>query len=398
MKRTYKYFLLLIVVFMTPASIMFAQENELQQLGFDDPIVTQGDESSIVSYAESSVIIPGDTHEKLWVHPELMTIPGDPIIIEMRARTTDRSGGDRHNEWILSNPILYPGDKGSLDEVAVKDPSIVFYEGKWHLFYTARSAKQYTIGYVSADKLTELQYSQRHELKMIRGKTRYSAAPQIFFFQPQDKWYLIFQNRNSNYQPAYSTSKTISGPKSWSDPEPLIKKDTSAKWIDFWTICDTKKAYLFYTQNHHEVIVRSTKLQDFPDKWSEGKKVLDGVHEAVHIYKVQDQNKYHMIYELNHEGIRSFGLATAENLSGPWEKMTDKYATGDQLRYSEKDKKWTDMVSHGEAIRSGYDQRLEYEPEDCRWIIQGLVKEDLKGPYPSMPWKLGVIEKSEKQK
>jgi hypothetical protein len=29
------------------------------------------------------------------------------------------------NKWILSNPVLYPGEKGSFDEVAVKDPSIV---------------------------------------------------------------------------------------------------------------------------------------------------------------------------------------------------------------------------------------------------------------------------------
>jgi len=99
MKRTYKYFLLLIAVFMSSPTIMLAQENDLQQLGFEDPIVTKGGESSIVSHAESAVIIPGETHDALWVHPELMTIPGDPIIIEMRARTTDRRGGDRHRAW-----------------------------------------------------------------------------------------------------------------------------------------------------------------------------------------------------------------------------------------------------------------------------------------------------------
>ncbi|MEF8811121.1 MAG: non-reducing end alpha-L-arabinofuranosidase family hydrolase [Bacteroidales bacterium] len=99
----------------------------------------------------------------------------------------------------------------------------------------------------------------------------------------KNKWFLIFQNRDSNYQPAFSTTTTISKPESWSDPTPVIQKDTSAKWIDFWVICDKKKAYLFYTQNHYEVIVRSISLQDFPGNWSEGKKVLEGVHEAVHI-------------------------------------------------------------------------------------------------------------------
>ncbi len=66
------------------------------------------------------------------------------------------AGEPDEKKWILSNPLLYPGEKGSFDEVAVKDPSIVFYEGSWHLFFTARSAKQYTIGHASVDKLTEL--------------------------------------------------------------------------------------------------------------------------------------------------------------------------------------------------------------------------------------------------
>jgi predicted GH43/DUF377 family glycosyl hydrolase len=43
------------------------------------------------------------------------------------------------NKWQIGDPILSPGLKDSFDEVAVKDPSIVFFEGMWHLFYTARS-------------------------------------------------------------------------------------------------------------------------------------------------------------------------------------------------------------------------------------------------------------------
>lgn len=80
-------------------------------------------------------------------------------------------------------------------------------------------------------------------------------------------------------------------------------------------------------------MVRTTSLDEFPDGWSEDKKVFNGVTEAAHLYKVKGRNEYHMIYELNQEGSRSFGLATAENLAGPWEKVTDRFATGQQLRY-----------------------------------------------------------------
>jgi hypothetical protein len=176
---------------------------------------------------------------------------------------------------------------------------------------------------------------------------------------------------------------------------PLLQKDTSSKWIDFWIICDKTRAYLFYTEGHSSIIVRTTSLEEFPGGWSKGKKVFSDVHEAAHIYKVKGRNEYHMIYELNRRGIRSFQLATAENLTGPWEKVTDSYATGEQLRYLGDKEKWTEMVSHGEAIRTGYNQQMEYDPKGCMWLIQGILKTDLQGDYPSLPWKLGIISKTE---
>jgi len=299
------------------------------------------------------------------------------------------------NTWQISAPILSPGPKGAFDEVAVKDPSLVFFEGRWHLFYTARSKTDYTTGYVAAEELTGLRSAPRHELKMIRGKTRYGCAPQVFYCEPQRRWYLIFQNRDANYQPAFSTTTTISEPDSWSQPTPLLSKDTEAKWIDFWVIADQTNAYLFYTQAHQGVIVRSTSLEDFPSRWSPGKMVFDNVHEAVHIYKVKDRPEFHMIYELNERGLRSLGLATAENLTGPWQRITDRYATGDQLQTTGQASAWTEIVSHGEALRTAYDQRMEYDPTNPRWLIQGIRKDQLKAPYPTLPWKLGLITRIE---
>ena len=178
-------------------------------------------------------------------------------------------------KWKLSAPLLTPGPKGSFDEVAVKDPSIVFFEGMWHVFYTARSKKEYTTGYVSAKQIADLQSAPRYELAMIRGKSRYGCAPQVFYYEPHRKWYLIFQSRDSNYQPAFSTTTSISKPETWSEPKPLLRKDSPKKWIDFWIICDKTTAYLFYTEAHDRVIVRSTSLTKFPHDWSEGREVLE---------------------------------------------------------------------------------------------------------------------------
>ncbi len=58
--------------------------------------IVMGAEDSIVREIASAVIIPGNVHDDLWVHPNLVTIPGNPIQLELSLRSTDRRGGDRH--------------------------------------------------------------------------------------------------------------------------------------------------------------------------------------------------------------------------------------------------------------------------------------------------------------
>ena len=307
---------------------------------------------------------------------------------------SETNGQAGKNTWITGNPVLLPGNEGSFDEVAVKDPSIVFFEGSWHLFYTARSRNEYTTGYTCAKELSGLRVSQRYQLGNIRGRTAYGCAPQVFYFEPHRKWYLVFQNRDADYQPAFSTNSDISDPLAWSDPAPLTAKDSKSKWIDFWIICDESEAFLFYTEDHNCVMVRSTPVSLFPGGWGDARVACRGVHEAAHVYKVKGVPEYNMIYEVNTNGIRSFGLAVSGNLRGEWLKVNDSYASGDSLRYIGKRKPWTEMVSHGEVIRSGYDQLMEYEPSQSWWLVQGILKSEMNVPYESLPWKLGFISTS----
>lgn len=296
--------------------------------------------------------------------------------------------------WTVAAPLLLPGKSGTFDETAVKDPTIVRHEGKWHLFYTGRGKDEYATGYVSAATLPGLRTARRFRLKQLRGKAGpYACAPQVLLFEPQKTWYLIYQTRDSNYQPMYSTTKTICKPESWTRPAPLVRKDDKAKWIDFWIICDDTTAYFFYTRGHRDVYVRTTSLQDFPRGFGEGRKVFSGVHEAVHVYRAAGRGEYHMLYELNRGGRRSYGLAVAARLPGPWKKVTDEFATGAQLRYPSDADVWTEMVSHGEMIRRGCNQRLEYDPSRAEFLVQGLLKSECRGPYPSLPWRLGIIRK-----
>ncbi len=301
-------------------------------------------------------------------------------------------------QWMVNPSIFTPGPAGTFDETAVKDPSIVFFDGNWHLFYTSRGLGEYQMAY-AASSLNELNKAKRTVLKQLRGeKSSYAAAPQVFYFQPQKTWYLIYQTTDTNYQPVYSTTQTIENPQSWTAPKPVVQKNEKAKWIDFWVICNDTTAFLFYTRSHWDVYVQTTALKDFPDGFGNPQKVFSGVHEAIHVYKVKDKPEYHMFYELNIDKERNFGLAKANHLAGPWEKVTDYYATGSQLKYPENAEVWTEEVSHGELIRSGYDQRLEYDADKPQYLIQGILKRDHHGPYPELVWKLGVIEKKTESK
>lgn len=66
---------------------------------FEDPIMTTGAAESLVQDVRSAVIIPGESHEDLWVHPNVVAIPGNPVVIELSLRSTDRNGEDRHSTF-----------------------------------------------------------------------------------------------------------------------------------------------------------------------------------------------------------------------------------------------------------------------------------------------------------
>jgi endo-1,4-beta-xylanase len=296
--------------------------------------------------------------------------------------------------WTVTPPVLAPGAAGSFDETAVKDPTIVRYDGHWHLFYTARGRNQYTIGCVSAPSLEELGTAPRTHLAQLRSRaSEYAAAPQVFYFRPQRKWYLISQTTDSNYLPVFSTTADISRPDSWTAPAPLVEKEDRSKWIDFWVICDRGTAYLFFTRAHKEAMVMTTRLSDFPKGFHGMRPVFSPLHEAAHIYRVQGQQQYLMLFETSDGALRRYGLATAKSPGGPWSLDSGDFASGAQLRYAPGVPVWTNEVSHGELIRTGYDETLTVDSGKLRFLIQGMPAGMHKGDYPELPWKLGIIEK-----
>ncbi|MEN8250534.1 MAG: hypothetical protein ABFS32_16495, partial [Bacteroidota bacterium] len=108
-----------------------------------------------------------------------------------------------YQKWTVSKPVFTKGEEGAMDDASVKDPTIVFYNGKYHLFYTTKALKKNKhlhnhiskngsgLGYVAAPTLEELNSAKRHNFNDLYESV--IVAPQVFYFEPQGLWYIIAQ-------------------------------------------------------------------------------------------------------------------------------------------------------------------------------------------------------------
>jgi len=59
--------------------------------------------------------------------------------------------------------------------------------------------------------------------------------------------------------------------------------------------------------------------------------------------------------------------------------------------------RWTDVISHGELLRTTCDEKLEVDPENLRFLFQGVTNKDRAGkPYGRIPWRLGILNATDK--
>ncbi|NOR75737.1 MAG: hypothetical protein GQ525_11325 [Draconibacterium sp.] len=350
------------------------------------------------------------------------------IIISCETNKTELA----NNKWTISEPILTAGSQGTFDDVAVKDPSIVYYKNKYHLFYTAKSEMQidgksrYSIScaYTSAETLENINNAERFNIDSIVGDM--VIAPQVFYFEPQKLWYIIAHTKvivenKSRLMPIYLTNPNIENVHGWSEIT-MIKTARSeySFWIDFWVICDDKNAHMFYSDQKGSVWRLECPLNSFPEGFSKSKPELAlyvnhideeiswKMFEAVHIYHVKKENKYLAFLEgaykhpanENDVDARSrfiFGM-TADSLNGEWkrlEKEQNIFLANAVNMYSENGKatQYT-QVSHPELIRYGYNQKLEIEDYNFTMLFQTFDGSRFTDTYKydELPWELILMK------
>jgi len=321
------------------------------------------------------------------------------LFLPALARPADAPLASGEFLWNSTSPVVSPVKRDD-HCYSVKDPSIVRHDGRWHLFCTIRSQQRsHQIEYLSFDDWPNANAATRHLLTVTNG---YFCAPQVFWFEPHAKWYLIYQAsdnaREVALQPAFSTSTNIADPQSWTTPVFLYPAHpyNVESWIDFWVICDDTRAHLFFTSNNGKFWRAETKLAQFPFGWSRPEVVLrDDIFEASNTYRLKGRNQYLTLIEaIGENGRRYFKAYLADRLDGEWKPLASTrakpFASPVNVRLD--GKPWTDSYSHGELLRTGRDQRLEVDPDNLVYLYQGVSDERRAGKkYGEIPWELGLL-------
>ena len=145
--------------------------------------------------------------------------------------------------WEMSAPLISPEKRETDGAHAVKDPTVVFHEGKYHVFMTIKCDGYTIMETCSFAKWADADKAPRTVLRLFDGK--YYCAPQVFYFRPHRKWYLIYQvgmPGRKFMHVAYSTTNDIGDPESWSKPRWVFPDEESdgrqVGGLDYWMICD----------------------------------------------------------------------------------------------------------------------------------------------------------------
>lgn len=302
--------------------------------------------------------------------------------------------------WEYTAPLIAPEKRDAEPSLSQKDPTVVHHEGKWHVFMTVKLPQRTAIEYGSFERWEQADQAPRTILNLSDSK--YFCAPQVFYFAPQKKWYLIYQvgvPGSKKMWVAYSTTSTLDKPDSWTPAQAILdggEGDPRMEGgLDYWIICDQQRAYLFFTSLNGKLWRLWTRLEDFPRGFGHVQVALQGqFFEASHTYRIKGADKYLTIIE--QDGQRYYKAYLADRLDGPWTALADSadhpFAGWKNIRPARGVEPWTDNVSHGELVRDGVDQSLTIDPANLRFVFQGMLEKDKSGKkYGQFVWRIGIL-------
>ncbi|MFF4585574.1 non-reducing end alpha-L-arabinofuranosidase family hydrolase [Streptomyces sp. NPDC001388] len=304
--------------------------------------------------------------------------------------------------WSSSGALISPKSDATHNIAGIKDPSVVYYNGKYHVFASTASASGYNLVYLNFSDWSQAGSATHHYLDRTAVGTGYRAAPQVFYYAPQRLWYLVYQTGNASY----STNPDISNPNGWSAPRnfyssmpDIIRQNIgNGYWVDMWVICDSANCYLFSSDDNGHLYRSQTTVGQFPNGFTNTVIAAQdsnryALFEASNVYKVQGANQYLLLVEaIGTDGRRYFRSWTTSSLAGSWTPLaaseSNPFAKSGNVTFPAGS--WTRDISHGEMIRAGYDQTLTIPSCRLQYLYQGL-NPNATGDYNTLPWRLGLL-------
>jgi hypothetical protein len=302
-------------------------------------------------------------------------------------------------KWTSTQALVSPkNDDRKID--GIKDPSIVFQDGTYHVFASTAQSAGYNLVYFNFTDFNDANSSTFAYLDQSAIGTGYRAAPQVFYFEPQKLWYLVFQDGNG----AYSTNEDIGNPMGWSAIKhfysgvPKIIEDNleGGYWLDFWVICDAENCHLFSSDDLGRLYRSQTPISSFPEGMSEPVIAMseprkEDLFEAANVYTI-GESQYLLLVECIGSVGRYFRSWTATDIAGPWEPLAateeNPFLGASNVEFD--GTVWTKDISHGEVIRTVVDQSLTITPCNMRFFYQG-VDPNADTEYNALPWRLALL-------
>lgn len=303
-------------------------------------------------------------------------------------------------KWTSSGVLVAPVSDDSHTIVSVKDPTVVQYNGLWHIYATvfSTSAKTWSMVYLNFKDWTDAPQAKLVHIDVNPSLKGYHCAPHLFYFTPHQKWYLVFQSQ----QPQYCTTDDISKPETWTAPQNFFERmpaGTPRLPIDYHVICDATHAYLFFTGDNGRFYRCRTKIEDFPRGFSAPEIAIqdsrDNLFEGSMTYKIQGTNTYLTMIEAL-SPARYYRAWTSTDLNGEWTPLKDAdswespFAGINNVEFAEGVEPWTRDISHGELLRTNYGETPTIDPTNLQFLFQGRDPKS-GGDYGLLPYRLGLL-------
>jgi hypothetical protein len=308
--------------------------------------------------------------------------------------------------WSSSGVLAGPRSDATHNIVAIKDYSVIRHNNQWHVYATTASRSGgWNLVHFAAPDWSQMANAQHTFLDTASGVgAGYRAAPQVFYFAPQNLWYLVYQTG----LPSYSVSSDPSNPRSWSTPRnfmssvpPIVQQNMgNGAWLDFWVVCDTANCHLFSSDDNGHIYRAQTTVGNFPNGFGNTVIALQDANrfnlfEGTAVYRAGNTGQYLLLQEaIGSDGRRWYRSFTSSRLDGQWAPLhateSNPFARSTNVTFPAGTAAWTRDFSHGELLRATNDQTLTIDTCRLQFLYQGMDP-GAGGEYSQLPWRMGLL-------